>query len=102
MRATLHSGLSIGARVKANGLLAGISLSKIIKRGQSEDLKPGIELIQIQVRNCTCSNFYSIFYRYRLNRGFQVLIKVRIAFKTGIGVRVSVRISVMIRPALRC
>ncbi len=50
MRATLCSGVSLGARVKTSGELAGIRLALIKQRDECEDdLSPEVELVQIQV-----------------------------------------------------
>ena len=50
MRQALSSGVSVGARVKANGELAGIRLSVIKHSDESvENLGPEVEFIQIQV-----------------------------------------------------
>ncbi len=50
MHATLFSGVSLGARVKISGDLAGIMLSLIKQRDECEDyVSPGVELVQIQV-----------------------------------------------------
>ena len=50
MRAALCSGVSTGARVKKSGELAGIRLALIKQRDECEDdLRPGVELVQIQV-----------------------------------------------------